>query len=69
MSGRKMSISLESEFDPENLFSVILVKVSISLESDLMSERSQMPKWSIWGGPCRPGKRDLTEQTASRAKE
>ncbi len=49
MSGRKVSISLESEFDPEHQFSVILVKVSISLESELMSERSQMPKLSIWG--------------------
>ena len=53
MSGRKMSISLESEFDPENQFSVILVKVSISLESELMSERKMVPKLSILGSDAR----------------
>ena len=50
-----MSISLESEFDPENTFSAILVKVNISLESELMSEKSQMPKWMILGCDANPG--------------
>ncbi len=49
MSGRKVSISLESEFDPENQFSVILVKVSISLQSEFDAQRSDVPKWCIWG--------------------
>ncbi len=55
MSGRKVSISLKSEFDPESLFSVIFLKVSISLESELMSERSQMPKGCICGVPADEG--------------
>ena len=36
-----MSISLESEFDPENQFSVVLVKVSISLESEFDPEGAE----------------------------
>ena len=69
MSGRKMSISLESEFDPENQFSVILVKVSISLESELMSEKSQIPKWMILGCDASAGYRRIRSWRASRAKE
>ena len=54
----KVSISLQSEFDPESLFSVILVKVSIWLQSELDPEsasgshvrrRLEVSGW--FGGP------------------
>ena len=69
MSGRKVSISLESEFDPDHQFSVILVKVSISLENELMSQRSHVPKWCIWGAGCKRSDPRIREWRASRAKE
>ena len=65
----KVSISLESEFDPENQFSVVLVTVSISLESELMSQRSHVPKWCIWGSYAQRTGTRITRWRASRAKE
>ena len=41
MSGRKMSINARENVDPESEISVILVKVSISLESEFDPEGSK----------------------------
>ena len=65
----KVSISLKSEFDPDNQFSVILGKVSISLKSELMSQRSHVPKWYILGCTVQRTDRALVYYLASRAKE
>ena len=65
----KVSISLKSEFDPENQFSVILGKVSISLKSELNSQRSHVPKWYIFGVSGKRSEPNLTDIWASRAKE